>query len=164
MLEVMERRNFPVASLRLLASPRSAGKYLKFRGETLTIEPLGINSFEGIDIALFSAGSSVVKEYAPVAVKSGAVVIDNSSAFRAVENVPLVVPEINGGDVKGAPGRHRQPELHHGDHAHGAVSAAQEVWREEGLRFQLPGRVRSRARARSTNCASRSGPWPRTRK
>ena len=100
MLRVMERRNFPASSLRLLASPRSAGRTLEFRGEELVIEPLGMNSFEGIDLALFSAGSGISKEFAPVAVDSGAVVIDNSSAFRMSENVPLVVPEINGGDVK----------------------------------------------------------------
>jgi len=99
MLRVMERRNFPVASLRLLASPRSAGTTLKFRGEDITVEPLGVNSFEEIDVALFSAGGGISKEYAPIAVKSGAIVVDNSSAFRMQENVPLVVPEINGGDV-----------------------------------------------------------------
>ena len=100
MLRVMERRNFPVSALRLLASPRSAGRTLKFRGEEIQIEPLGGNSFEGIDIALFSAGSPISLEFASVAVESGATVIDNSSAFRMVENVPLVVPEINAGDVK----------------------------------------------------------------
>ncbi len=99
MLDVMERRNFPVSSLRLLASPRSAGKTMTFRGQEHTVEPLGVNSFEGIDIALFSAGGGISKEYAPGAVKSGAVVVDNSSAFRMQDNVPLVVPEINGADV-----------------------------------------------------------------
>lgn len=97
----MERRNFPVSSLRLLASSRSAGKSLDFRGDGHTIETLGVNSFEGIDLALFSAGSGISKEFAPIAVDSGAVVIDNSSAFRMSESVPLVVPEINGADVKG---------------------------------------------------------------
>ncbi len=100
MLRVMERRNFPVSELRLLASPRSAGNSLEFRGEPLTIQPLGVDSFVGIDIALFSAGSPISKQYAPVAVSSGAVVIDNSSAFRMDDAVPLVVPEINGADVK----------------------------------------------------------------
>ena len=99
MLRVMERRNFPVASLRLLASPRSAGKTLKFRGEDVPVEALNVNSFEGIDVALFSAGGDTSREFGPVAVKSGAVVVDNSSAFRMQENVPLVVPEINGADV-----------------------------------------------------------------
>jgi len=96
----MERRNFPVSSLRLLASPRSAGRTLEFRGKDVVIEPLGMNSFEGIDVALFSAGSAISTEFAPVAVSSGAVVVDNSSAFRMSENVPLVVPEINGADIK----------------------------------------------------------------
>lgn len=99
MLRVMERRNFPVKSLRLLASARSAGTTLKFRGEDVPVEVLHLNSFEGIDIALFSAGGGISKEYGPAAVKSGAVVVDNSSAFRMQESVPLVVPEINGKDV-----------------------------------------------------------------
>ena len=101
MLRVMERRNFPVASLRLLASPRSAGKSLEFRGESFQIEPLTFDSFRDIDIALFSAGGGISRDYAKAAVDSGAVVVDNSSAFRMVPEVPLVVPEINGADVKG---------------------------------------------------------------
>ena len=100
MLRVMERRNFPVASLRLLASPRSAGKTLAFRGEDIAVEPLRLNSFEGVDIALFSAGSAISRDFAHAAVTSGAVVVDNSSAFRMSHDVPLVVPEINGSDVK----------------------------------------------------------------
>jgi len=100
MLRVMERRNFPVASLRLLASPRSAGRTLEFRGGEIEILPLGMNSFEDIDIALFSAGSMISKEFAPVAVDCGAVVVDNSSAFRMSENVPLVVPEVNAADIQ----------------------------------------------------------------
>jgi len=104
MLRVMERRNFPVRSLRLLASPRSAGRTLEFKGKDVTIEPLTVNSFEGIDIALFSAGSGISKEFAHIAVESGAVVIDNSSAFRQSESVPLVVPEVNGADVAGHKG------------------------------------------------------------
>jgi aspartate-semialdehyde dehydrogenase len=99
MLRVMERRNFPAASLRLLASARSAGTSLKFRGEDIPVEVLNVNSFEGIDVALFSAGSGISKEYGPIAVKSGAVVVDNSSAFRLQESVPLVVPEVNGKDA-----------------------------------------------------------------
>ena len=104
MLRVLERRNFPVASMRLLASPRSAGKKLSFRGEDLTIEPLTPESFAGIDIALFSAGGGISKDYAPHAVKAGAVVVDNSSAFRMDPKVPLVVPEINAGAVAGHSG------------------------------------------------------------
>lgn len=101
MLRVMERRKFPVASLRLLASPRSAGRTLEFNGQELTVEALKVNSFEGIDIALFSAGGGISKEFAPLAVRSGAVVVDNSSAFRMQDDVPLVVPEVNGDDVQG---------------------------------------------------------------
>lgn len=99
-LRVLERRNFPIASLRLLASPRSAGSYLNFCGKSLPVEVLTEKSFEGIDIALFSAGGNISKEYASHAVQAGAVVVDNSSAFRMDPNVPLVVPEINGADVK----------------------------------------------------------------
>ena len=99
MIKVLERRNFPVASLRLLASPRSAGKKLSFRGQEITVEPLKAGSFEGIDIALFSAGGGISKEFAPHAVKAGAVVVDNSSAFRMDPKVPLVVPEINASDA-----------------------------------------------------------------
>jgi aspartate-semialdehyde dehydrogenase len=100
MLRVMERRNFPVSSLRLLASPRSAGKTLDFRGEGHAVEPLNMNSFDGIDIALFSAGGAISRDFATQAVNAGAVVVDNSSAFRMHAEVPLVVPEINGADVK----------------------------------------------------------------
>ena len=94
-LKLLEARDFPMKSLRLLASSRSAGSKLKFRGENLEVEELTLKSFKGIDIAFFSAGGSRSKEFAPHAVDSGAVVIDNSSAFRMDEKVPLVVPEIN---------------------------------------------------------------------
>ena len=94
-LKLLEARDFPMKSLRLLASSRSAGSKLKFRGENLEVEELTQKSFKGIDIAFFSAGGSRSKEFAPHAVDSGAVVIDNSSAFRMDEKVPLVVPEIN---------------------------------------------------------------------
>ena len=94
-LKLLEARDFPMKSLRLLASSRSAGSKLKFRGENLDVEELTPKSFKGIDIAFFSAGGSRSKEFAPHAVDSGAVVIDNSSAFRMDEKVPLVVPEIN---------------------------------------------------------------------
>ncbi|MDP8218120.1 MAG: aspartate-semialdehyde dehydrogenase [Candidatus Theseobacter exili] len=99
MLNVLKDRNFPIANLRLLASARSKGKELKFKDKVLKVEELREDSFEGIDIALFSAGASRSKEYAPHAVKSGALVIDNSSAFRMDPDVPLVVPEVNPEDV-----------------------------------------------------------------
>ncbi|MFV0415323.1 MAG: aspartate-semialdehyde dehydrogenase [Chthoniobacterales bacterium] len=94
-LRVLERRNFPVSQLRLLASPRSAGKKLRFRDKDYPVEVLSENSFEGIDVAIFSAGGGTSQKFAPAAVAAGAVVVDNSSAFRMDENVPLIVPEIN---------------------------------------------------------------------
>ncbi len=100
MMETLEKRNFPVKNLKLLASSRSVGKKLKFKGENLLVEELKENSFKGVEIALFSAGASRSKEFAPAAVSAGAVVIDNSSAFRMEADVPLVVPEVNPGDVK----------------------------------------------------------------
>ena len=98
-LAVLERRHFPVRSLRLLASPRSAGKTLPFRGEQVPVEPLSEAGLRGVELALFSAGGSVSKEWGPKAVAAGAVVVDNSSAFRMQADVPLVVPEINAGEV-----------------------------------------------------------------
>src|SRR5450631_876099 len=100
MIQTLEKRNFPVGKLTLLASARSVGKKLKFRGQEIAIKELTKDSFTGIDIALFSAGGSISKEFAPIAAKAGCVVVDNSSAFRQDENVPLVVPEINAADVK----------------------------------------------------------------
>ncbi|MBQ7695162.1 MAG: aspartate-semialdehyde dehydrogenase [Lentisphaeria bacterium] len=104
MIKTLEKRNFPVANLKLLASSRSAGKTALFKGEKVTIEELKHDSFEGIDIALFSAGADISREFRADVVKSGAVMIDNSSAFRMEPDVPLVVPEVNPEDVK----------LHHG--------------------------------------------------
>ncbi|MEN3001959.1 MAG: aspartate-semialdehyde dehydrogenase [Armatimonadota bacterium] len=96
LLKILEERRFPVDSLRLFASERSAGKQLRFRGELLTVEPLCEGAFKGIEIAFFSAGASRSREFAPQAVRAGALVIDNSSAFRLDDEVPLVIPEING--------------------------------------------------------------------
>jgi aspartate-semialdehyde dehydrogenase len=100
MIKTLERRNFPVRQLTLLASARSVGKTLTFRNEPIAVKELTRDSFAGIDLALFSAGGSISREYAPEAVKAGCVVVDNSSAFRMDDQVPLVVPEINGADVK----------------------------------------------------------------
>jgi len=100
MIKTLEKRNFPVGKLTLLASARSAGKKLKFRGAEVTVTELTKDSFKGIDIALFSAGGSISKEFAPIAAKTGCVVVDNSSAFRQDDSVPLVIPEINAADVK----------------------------------------------------------------
>ena len=100
MIKTLERRNFPVGKLTLLASARSVGKPLTYRGQTLTVQELKRDSFQGIDLALFSAGGSISKEFAPLAVQDGCVVVDNSSVFRMDANVPLVVPEVNAEDVK----------------------------------------------------------------
>jgi aspartate-semialdehyde dehydrogenase len=103
-IATMDRRGFRVGKLKALASARSAGKVIDFRGQKIMIEELDENSFEGVDIALFSAGAGIARTFAPIAVKAGAVVIDNSSAFRMDPNVPLVIPEINAdriGDHKG---------------------------------------------------------------
>jgi aspartate-semialdehyde dehydrogenase len=103
LLRCLERRRFPVASLRLFASPRSRGKRLEFRGVPLEVAALDEASFASVDLALFSAGSATAKRFAPLAVAAGAVVIDNSSAFRMADGVPLVVPEINAQEIA----RHR---------------------------------------------------------
>jgi aspartate-semialdehyde dehydrogenase len=100
MIKTLEKRNFPVGKLTLLASARSVGKKLKFHGEDITVMELTKDSFAGIDIVLFSAGGGISKEFAPIAAKAGCVVIDNSSAFRMDDAVPLVIPEINASDVK----------------------------------------------------------------
>ena len=99
-MATMDRRGFRVGKLKALASARSAGQKLSFRGQEITIEELNERSFDGVDLALFSAGASVSKRFSPVAVKSGAVVVDNSSAFRMDPNVPLVIPEINANRIR----------------------------------------------------------------
>ena len=95
MIRILEEQEFPVASLKLLASSRSLGKTLDFRGESLHVEELREDSFQGVDIALFSAGAGPSKKFAPAAAESGCVVIDNSSGWRMDPEVPLVVPEVN---------------------------------------------------------------------
>src|SRR5205809_4320009 len=103
LLRVLERRNFPVASLRAIGSARSAGKSVQFRGESVPVEKLDDRSFDKIDIAFFSAGGDVSRNYVPLACQSDAIAIDKSSAFRMEPHVPLVIPEINADDVR----RHR---------------------------------------------------------
>ena len=100
MVKTLESRNFPLASLKLLASARSAGKLVDFRGEKLAVEELREDSFRDVDIALFSAGAGISKQFRQAVVESGAVMVDNSSAFRMEDDVPLVVPEVNPEDVK----------------------------------------------------------------
>ena len=101
LLQVLAARRFPVRSLRLLASPRSAGRTLSFQGEAVPVQALGRDSFRGVDVALFAAGSAVAREQAPLAVAAGALVVDNSSAFRRDPAVPLVVPEVNAAALAG---------------------------------------------------------------
>jgi len=100
MLKTLEKRKFPVGDLTLLASARSTGKKLMFQGTETKVRELGKDSFSGIDVALFSAGASISREFAPIAARAGCVVVDNSSAFRMDDAVPLVIPEINAADVK----------------------------------------------------------------
>ena len=99
-LETLEAKNFSIKQLKLLSSPRSAGTKIKFKDEIIVVEEAKPESFEGIDIALFSAGGSISKQLAPEAVKRGAVVIDNTSAYRMDEDVPLIVPEVNEADIQ----------------------------------------------------------------
>jgi aspartate-semialdehyde dehydrogenase len=99
MVQCLEERNFPVKLLRPLASERSFGKAVTFRGQEVPVQVLDEKSFAGIDIALFSAGGSISQKYGPIAAASGAVVVDNSSAFRMEPDIPLVVPEVNPQDI-----------------------------------------------------------------
>ena len=99
MLRCLEDQNFPYADIRLLASPRSAGKKIEVKDKLIEVQVLAENSFDNIDVALFSAGGSISRQWAPIAAKAGAVVVDNSSTWRMDPNVPLVVPEINPDDI-----------------------------------------------------------------
>lgn len=99
-LRILEQRDFPLASLKLLASHRSAGRRIGFRGEDLTVEEVTEKSFGGVELVLASAGGSISKKFAPIAVAAGCVVVDNTSAFRMDPEVPLVIPEINPDDIK----------------------------------------------------------------
>ena len=99
-VKILEERKFPVGRLKLLASEKSVGEALVFEGRDFPVEVLNENSFNGVEIALFSAGSGISKEFVPYAIESGAVCVDNSSAFRMDDDVPLVVPEVNPQDIK----------------------------------------------------------------
>ena len=100
LLKILEQRNFPLQNLKLLASERSVGREYEFKGEKLKVELTCKDAFKGVDLVLSSAGASVSKEFAPIAVDAGAVVVDNTSFFRMDPNVPLVVPEVNPEDIK----------------------------------------------------------------
>lgn len=129
-LDVLAARRFPLRSLRLLASARSAGQRLPFAGELLPVQALGPDSFRGVDVALFSAGGSVSREHGKRAVAAGAVVVDNSSAFRLDDGVPLVVPEVNAAALSGHRGLIANPNC-------STILAALALWplhRAAGLR------------------------------
>jgi aspartate-semialdehyde dehydrogenase len=98
-IKVLEQRNFPFTNIKFLASSRSAGSKIQFKGQSYTVEELTEKSFEGMHVALFSAGSSISKQFGPIAAKAGAIVVDNSSAYRMDPKVPLVVPEVNPEDI-----------------------------------------------------------------
>lgn len=100
MVKTLEKRNFPVKNLKLLASSRSAGQVMEFKGQKIVVEEMTEDSFKGVDIALFSAGGDISKQFRKAVVDAGAVMIDNSSAFRMEDDVPLVVPEVNPEDIK----------------------------------------------------------------
>jgi aspartate-semialdehyde dehydrogenase len=121
LIRCLEARRFPLSELRLFASARSAGKTLPFRGAALTVQELTEDSFRGVNLVLFSAGASTSKRFAPLAVRAGAVVIDNSSAFRMAADVPLVVPEINAQALQGHQGIIANPNC-------GAIIAITPLW------------------------------------
>ncbi len=100
MVKILEERNFPVQNLKLLATEKSTGVFINFQGKQIKVEKITPQSFENVDIALFSAGKEASIKFAPAAVKNNAVVIDNSSAFRMKNNVPLIIPEVNPGEIK----------------------------------------------------------------
>ncbi|MBQ5464114.1 MAG: aspartate-semialdehyde dehydrogenase, partial [Fibrobacter sp.] len=100
LLKILEQRNFPLQNLKLLASERSVGREYSFKGEKLKVELTCKDAFKNVDLVLSSAGASVSKEFAPIAVDAGAIVVDNTSFFRMDPNVPLVVPEVNPEDIK----------------------------------------------------------------
>ncbi|MBV8381251.1 MAG: aspartate-semialdehyde dehydrogenase, partial [Planctomycetaceae bacterium] len=99
MIRLLQERKFPVGAIKFLASERSTGRSVTFAGESFSIEPLSPRAFEGVDLVLSSTPASVSKQYSPIAARAGAVVVDNSSAFRMDPDVPLVVPEVNPHDV-----------------------------------------------------------------
>ena len=121
LIRCLEQRRFPLSELRLFASARSAGKTLPFRGAQLTVRELTEDSFHGVNLALFSAGGSTSKRFAPLAVRAGATVVDNSSAFRMQADVPLVVPEINPQALRGHKGIIANPNC-------GAIIAITPLW------------------------------------
>ena len=141
-LRLLESREFPLESLRLLASERSAGRSLAFRGRAHPVEVLTEQSFRGVDIAFFSAGGSRSRQFAPPAVDAGALVIDNSSAFRMDPEVPLVIPEINAEDIRSHRGIIANPELLDDRLTHGDCPIAESRSHPPDHRLDLPGSER----------------------
>ena len=146
MVACLEERHFPVARLVPLASERSLGKKVTFLGKEIPVEVLTEDSFDGVEIALFSAGGSISKEYGPIAARAGAVVVDNSSAWRMDPEVPLVVPEVNPQDIGlYTKTRHyRQPQLLHHPDGGGLEAPARRGPDQAGGGLHLPGGLRHR--------------------
>ena len=147
------RKKFPVKNIKFLASARSVGKTLPFKGEQIPVEELQEDSFKDVEIALFSAGASTSLKFAPLAVQAGCVVIDNSSAFRMDPAIPLVVPEVQSPPDRQGPGDHRQPELF--DHPDGGRLKAYSRCRphQADCCINLSGRFRYRQKGhRRTVC------------
>ena len=146
LMQCLEQRKFPLSELRLLASARSAGKTMKFRGKDIAVRELTDESLAGVDIALFSAGGAQSKRFAPAAVKAGAVVVDNSSAFRMDPNTPLVVPEINAGALAKHNGIIANPNCVAIVACHSSVAYPPEVPHPAHHHVHLPGRLGRRRR------------------
>ena len=155
MIRCLEERNFPVKKLKLLASARSVGKTLPFRGQPIAVEELTEDSFKGVEIALFSAGASTSLKFAPAAVKAGCVVVDNSSAYRMDPQIPLVVPEVNPHRIVSTPGHYRQPELFDHPDGGGLEADPRPVPDHDGSWCPLIRRCPERGKRRSLNCRTR---------
>jgi len=147
-LKILEERDLGIDSLLLFGSERSAGRTYKFRGEDITVKLLQHNDdFKGVDFALTSAGAGTSREFAETITRHGAIMIDNSSAFRMDADVPLVVPEVNPGDAKDAPAPHyRQPQLHDDPDGRGAEGDRGSLAHPPRTRFDLPVGQRGRRR------------------
>ena len=158
-LKILEERKFPVKALRAFASERSVGKTVTFKGETIRVEKVGPESFKGVEVAFFSAGSAQAREYAPQAVKAGAVVVDKSSAFRMDPKVPLVVPEINAHALKGTRASSRAPTARRSSPSCRS-SRSTTPGASARDRHELPGRLRC-GRQRRRGAAEQTLAWAR---
>ena len=137
MLQLLEERLFPIASLKLLASHRSAGEILSFKNDPIVIEELTHDSFEDVDVVFSSAGASVSREFIPTAVDQGALVIDNTSAFRMDAATPLVVPEVNMAAAKTPQRAHRKSQLLHYPNDGSTQTDLRYRWHQTDSRFHL---------------------------